>query len=162
MENKPMRAVLSRLLVVLAVLGLLAGSTASAGAAPPPKTASVALSPATATLTVGQTLDLTATTLKQGSAYSDGWSGAAKLGTVLNADGYYVSTARFTAAAPGTYLVTYHITMTAGRSDVAWQGQASATITVVAPRTHAPNCGVGQGAGQGYDNGKTNGACAQG
>jgi len=156
-----MRTLLSRLLLAVAVVGLLVGWTAVAQAAPPPKSASVALSPATATLTVGQTLDLTATTLKQGSAYSDGWSGAAKLGTGLSADGYYVSTARFTAAAPGTYTVTYAITMTAGRSDVAWQGQASATITVVAARAHEPNCGVGQGAGQGYDNGKTSGACAQ-
>jgi hypothetical protein len=57
--------------------------------------------------------------------------------------------------------VTYHVTMMAGRSDVAWQGQATATITVVAPRAHEPNCGVGQGRGQGYDSGKVSGACAQ-
>jgi hypothetical protein len=151
----------SRLLVALAVVGLVAGSAAPADAAPAPKTATVSMSPTSATLTVGQTLDLAATTLKQGSGYSDQWTGAAKLGTALNADGYYVSTARFTAAAPGTYTVTYRIAMTAGRSDVSWQGSASATITVVAARDHQPNCGVGQGNGQGYDNGKQNGACAQ-
>lgn len=79
---------------------------------------------------------LIATNRKQGSNFSDNWTGATKVSTVLVEDGdneYYVSTATLSLADPlpfGTYPVTYDITMTAGHSEVSWTGETSASFTV--------------------------------
>lgn len=102
--------------------------------APAPKIAAVTLSASAINVTLGQTVTLTAATLKQGSSYSDSWSGATKISTMLDeATGSYISTAAFSAATPGTYTISYSITMGAGKSTVAFNGADSITITVTNP-----------------------------
>lgn len=77
----------------------------------------------------GVTVIFTATTLKCGSAYVDSWSGASKVSTVLNSNGYYVSTAEYIITGDsGDLTVTYSITMTAGKSDVHWTGTGTTTV----------------------------------
>jgi hypothetical protein len=103
-------------------------------AAPAPKTATVSLSASATTINVGQAVTLTTSTLKQGSSYTDSWGGAVKNTTILNeATGNYVSTATFSETTPGTYTVTYGITMSAGKSGVTFVGYQSITITVIEP-----------------------------
>lgn len=110
-------------------------TTITALASPPPKTVETYILPATAqTLTVGQILSLEARTLKHGSHYTDTWQGAAKLETLQNKEtGEYESAATFIATEPGTFTITYTITMTAGKSHVSFVGTGSVTVEVVAP-----------------------------
>lgn len=116
-------------------LVMLLITTITALAAPPPKTVETYILPATAqTLTVGQTLNLEAKTLKHGSHYTDVWQGATKEITVLNTEtGEYESAATFTATEPGTFIITYTITMTAGKSHISFVGTGTVTVEVVAP-----------------------------
>lgn len=104
-------------------------------AAPAPKTATVSLSASNDTILVGQTATLTATTLKQGSSFTDSWDGAVKHSTILEDSlKSYVSTATFSSSVPGTYTITYDITMNSGNSDVNFLGTNSITITVLQPK----------------------------
>ncbi len=79
----------------------------------------------------GNTLTLTATTEKHGSALVDNWTGAEKLDTQLSEDGYYVSRATFEVPLePGDYTVSYRIIMAAGKSDITWDGTGEVVITI--------------------------------
>lgn len=119
-----------KFLVVALVAAVLMIAPLSVLAAPEPKSEVV-------TITAGasvdsDSVDLVATTLKHDSAYIDIWAGATKVSTILNSNGYYVSTATFSAEslAEGDYCVTYHITMTSGKSSVEWTGSASIWLIV--------------------------------
>ncbi len=102
-------------------------------AAPLPKEAKMSLETSALQVRVGETVTLTATTLKEGSSYIDSWDGAVKVSTILNNEGNYISSATFSATAPGAYTITYNIKMTAGRSGVTFEGNKTVTITVVNP-----------------------------
>lgn len=138
-----MKRVISTILAALLVLGLRGGVLAS----PSAKTIDVELSASSAaglsvltatelstpavTIKAGESVILTAVSLKHGSAYEDMWSGASALGTVLDEESEsYISSAVFTAGEPGIYTVTYDIQMKAGKSDVLFAGNASKTIEV--------------------------------
>lgn len=116
--------------LILVALVSLTVLLASAFADSLPQAVGVSVAPIVTGVQVGQTLEVTATTLKHGSAYTDSWAGATKASTELSSDGYYVSKATFTAGSPGTHNVTYKITMVAGKSDVSWEGTGTTTITV--------------------------------
>lgn len=104
-------------------------------AAPAPKPANVSLSASNDTILVGETATLTATTLKQGSSFTDSWDGAVKDSTILDDSlESYVSTATFSSSVPGTYTITYDITMNSGNSDVNFLRTNSITITVLQPK----------------------------
>lgn len=104
-------------------------------AAPAPKISTVSLSASNDTILVGETATITATTLKQGSSFTDNWTGAIKDSTILDESlGSYVSTSTFSSSVPGTYTITYDITMKAGKSNVSFVGTKSITITVIAPK----------------------------
>lgn len=104
-------------------------------AVPAPKIATVSLSASNDTILVGETATLKATTLKQGSSFIDSWGGAVKDSTLLDDSlESYVSTATFSSSVPGTYTITYDITMKAGKSNVTFVGTESTTITVIAPK----------------------------
>lgn len=102
----------------------------AASAAAAPKTETVAMS----WTVVGNDLQLTATTLKHGSAYVDSWSCTPSCSLVastsLSSDGYFISVATLSAPASGDYEFTYAITMTAGKSDIQWTGENSVIISV--------------------------------
>ncbi len=117
--------------VVLVGLVSLVASSGIALAGASPKAVGVSVAWTETIVQVGDTLELTATTPKHGSAFTDGWSGATKVSTLLNSDGYYVSRATFSPGQPGLYTVTYNITMSAGKSDVAWEGRGTGIITVL-------------------------------
>jgi hypothetical protein len=104
-------------------------------AAPAPKPANVSLSASNDTILVGETATLTATTLKQGSSFTDSWDGAVKDSTILDDSlESYVSTATFSSSVPGAYTITYDIIMKAGKSNVTFVGTEGTTITVIAPK----------------------------
>lgn len=67
--------------IILVFVFLLAMQT-MAIAAPAPKTADVSLDASSTTIKVGQEVTLTATTVKQGSAYTDSWDEAEKVDTI--------------------------------------------------------------------------------
>ncbi|PKM38811.1 MAG: hypothetical protein CVV03_12820 [Firmicutes bacterium HGW-Firmicutes-8] len=122
---------MKKLLIVILTLLMLVGISANSIAVPSPKEASVSLTSSAATVKPGEIVTLTAVTLKQGSAYTDEWIGATKIETVLNEDGYYVSTAEVTAQA--TVTVQYKITMTAGKGGVTFTGEAETAVSVEKP-----------------------------
>ncbi len=127
-------------LVALVILMAFPGSGLAGGSA---KAVDVSVAPTVTIVPVGGTLEVTATTLKHGSAFTDSWSGATKVSTVLASDGYYVSKATFMAGSPGTHRVTYNITMVAGNSHVSWEGTGATTITVwvIAPTKNVEDQG---------------------
>lgn len=84
------------------------------------------------TAKVGETISLTASTVKKGSVYVDYWVGANPEKTIKDdVTERYISTAKFTAQEPGQYTITYRIEMQAGKSDVFFEGFASQIIEVV-------------------------------
>lgn len=88
------------------------------------------------TINQGETLVLSAATLKQGSDYIDEWGEAVKDSTTFDAvTGTYISKAVFKADKPGTYTISYYINMSAGGSTTAFYGKVEKTITVVNPVT---------------------------
>lgn len=104
-------------------------------AAQAPKIATVSLTASNDTILVGETATLTAPTPKQGSSFTDSWDGAVKDITILDDSlESYVSTATFSSSVPGTYTITYNITMKAGKSNVTFVGTKCTTITVIAPK----------------------------
>jgi hypothetical protein len=125
---------MKKILSIISLFVLTLSMSTIVLAAPAPKTAIVSLSTTSTTIEVGQTATLTASSLKQGSSYTDSWNGAVKNNTILDeATGNYVSTATFSASKPGTYTVTYAVTMGAGKSGVTFIGTQSTTITVISP-----------------------------
>jgi len=119
---------MKKLLIVILTLLMLVGISANSIAKPSPKCADVSLTGPAAAVKPGETVTLTAVTLKHGSDFTDEWVGATKIETVLTEDGYYVSTAEVTAQVPVT--VQYKIIMTAGNSEVSFAGQAETAISV--------------------------------
>lgn len=100
------------------------------------KLVEVKLSDIPETINQGETLELTATTLKHGSDYEEEWNGAIKDKTVFDAiTGAYVSKAVFKAEKPGTYTISYCIYMSSGGSTTAFYGKVEKTITVINPVT---------------------------
>lgn len=100
------------------------------------KNVEVILSDAPEVVKVGDKVELTATTKKQGSAYNDNWSNAVASTTVYDAaTGTYISKAEFSAEKPGTYTISYCIDMTAGISGTGFRGMVVKTITVINPVT---------------------------
>lgn len=113
-------------------------------------------------ITEGETVDLTATTLKKGSEYNVEWSvcGVDVSGQSLSVpaenyaleegitelqllpveesseelDNFYVSNAKFTGNKAGTYVIIASVTMTAGKSHVSWTGSDSQTQEVKAAK----------------------------
>ncbi|TWH83636.1 hypothetical protein [Sedimentibacter saalensis] len=117
--------------IILVFVFLLAMQTIAI-AAPAPKTVDVLLDASSTTIKVGQVVTLTAITDKQGSGYIDSWDEAEKIDTIHDTEAEtYVSTAKFTGITPGTYTITYEITMSSGKSDVTFNGVKSVEITVV-------------------------------
>lgn len=85
----------------------------------------------TTNIKVGESIILTATSIKQGSSYQVNWDGAEDQGTILNTvSGEYVSVAVFSADKPGTYKVEYSIVMQAGNSGTYFKGKVVETINV--------------------------------
>jgi len=122
---------MKKLLVVVLTLLMLVGIPAGSFAEPSAKDAGVSLISSAATVKPGETVTLTAVTLKQGSAYTDEWIGATKITTVLTEDGYYVSTAEISPEV--TVTVQYKITMTAGNCGTSFIGQAETVISATKP-----------------------------
>jgi PBP1b-binding outer membrane lipoprotein LpoB len=102
-----------------------------------PKTVDTTLTADRMTVAVGETVTLTAATLKHGSGYTVEWKvnqeeyAVNSQSTSLNKEGSYVSTAKFEADKAGTYTISYGIVMNAGKSGVTFVGEDSITIKVV-------------------------------
>ena len=127
---------MKKLLSIALVFVFIATMSIGVYAAPAPKVATVSLSASELTVNVNEPVALTAATLKQGSSFTDSWTGAEKVATVLNtATGYYASTSTFKASTAGEYTITYDIAMNAGKSGVTFIGSNSITITVIDPAT---------------------------
>ena len=104
------------------------------------KEAEVSISNITDIINVGETIELSAVTVKQGSYYEDKWNGATAVDTVFNEDtDEYISKAVFYADKPGTYVINYEIKMSAGNSSRSFTGTVEKTIKVI-------NCMTVQGA----------------
>lgn len=112
------------------VVVLLFGMSVNAFASSPPKNVEVSITSSLSAVRVGETVTLTAVTLKHGSEYKDEWVGATKVSTVLTEDGYYVSTARITVQ--DDVLVQYNIIMNAG-NNVSFAGATSISVEADQP-----------------------------
>lgn len=126
---------------VMVMLVMTIAALSSGAAASEIRTEAVSLSSTVSGNSVnGYAIIFTAVTLKYGSTYRDSWEGATKVSTVLDANGYYVSTATFSATGvpAGTYPVAYHIRMSAGASDLTWAGQAAGTVITDDPAWGVP------------------------
>lgn len=91
---------------MLVALVCFTGSTGTAVAGGSPKVSSVSVEPTAGLVKAGDTLYITARTLKQGSSFTDRWTGATKVSTVLTGEGDYVSTATFSVTPEGEYAIT--------------------------------------------------------
>jgi hypothetical protein len=81
---------------------------------------------------VGQTVNLTAKTLKQGSGYIEEWNGAQLSKSYFDeSTDYYVSESIFTPNQPGTYTITYTVRMYTGNSEVKFISSISKTVEVI-------------------------------
>ncbi len=107
-------------------------SSAVTAASPKGKTIDVELSGTTDFVNVGDSIVLTAETGRHGSSYVDQWEGAQKENSFFN-KGKYLSTATFYAETPGTFEVTYTITMSAGNSKIMFTGEETKLIEVIHP-----------------------------
>lgn len=123
----PMKVIVSLATALL----LLFSAPLSALAAPIPNNIEVAVTSCSDTITVGETVTLTATIVKHGSGFEDMWEGAQKIDTILNAaTGEYLATAVFEATQPGAFTIQYRIIETAGKSNVAFEGLGFTTVVV--------------------------------
>jgi len=94
-------------------------------------TVNVLISADATNVKVGESVILTASSIKKGSSYEVNWDGAVDQGTVLDTtNGTYISTAEFSADTPGVYQVEYSIILQAGKSDKCFGGKAVKIITV--------------------------------
>lgn len=81
---------------------------------------------------VGETITLTAETLKQGLGYIEEWDGAMVSKSYLDeSTGNYVSVAKFTPNQAGTYTITYTVKMYTGNNKVKFISSASKTVEVI-------------------------------
>ena len=123
---------MKKLLTIVLTLLMLTGMVVPV-AASTTKYVEVQLSGIPSDVKSGELITLTAITPKQGSDFTDEWIGANKITTILTQDGYYVSTAEFTAQ--DSLNVEYKISMMSGNSGTTFIGQASTTIEVATTRT---------------------------
>jgi hypothetical protein len=125
---KQMKKVIAVLLITILMIATSAGVFAQSEE----KEVPVSITAERNEVKVGETIVLSAASLKHGSDYNDSWNGAEMMETVLEPEtGLYVSKAEFVAEKPGIYTVTYSIMMTAGNSSVAFMGIATYTIEVI-------------------------------
>lgn len=122
--------------MILSSLALLLSLQVYVFAEPASKEVPAQLTASANDVTIGETVHLTATSVKHGSSYEVIWSGAEDKGTLLDTSlCTYVSAAVFTAEKPGIYTVEYKIVMSAGKSNRRFIGTAVQTINVTAPIT---------------------------
>lgn len=130
------RDIMKRIAIIITIFSILFGSTIGVSAASDLKDIEVLLSDTATVVKLGETIDLTATTLKHGSYYADNWDSAIKSVTEFDSiSETYISRASFTAEKPGIYHISYTITMTAGNSDTTFSKTVERTIEVIDPRT---------------------------
>ncbi len=96
------------------------------------KEAEVSVSNIPDIINIGEIIELSAVTVKQGSYYEDKWNGAVAVDTVFNGDrDEYISKAVFYADKPGTYVIKYEIKMRAGNSNIYFTGTVEKTVIVI-------------------------------
>ncbi|MCX7773561.1 MAG: hypothetical protein N2376_10675 [Clostridia bacterium] len=80
---------------------------------------------------LGETIELTATALKMGSGFKDAWTNAQKLETTYDTGtGCYRARAEFKPTKPGSYEISYSITLNRGKSGKSFSGTLTKTIVV--------------------------------
>jgi hypothetical protein len=123
---------MKKIAVILAMLStLFFSSSMGVWAASDPKDIDVILSDTASVMQIGETVELTATTDKHGSTYTDKWDNAEKIATVfVSQTGTYISKASFTAERPGRYYISYTINMTSGSSNTVFTKKVERTIVV--------------------------------
>jgi hypothetical protein len=127
---------MKRIAIIITICSILFSSTLVVYAASDIKDIEVIFSDTVAVAKVGETLDLTATTPKHGSDYTDTWDNAVKSVTQFDSVAEaYISKAIFTAENPGIYTISYTITMTSGESATVFSKTIERTIEVIDPHT---------------------------
>lgn len=127
---------MKKIMFAITVLALMMSLPAATWAGSGPKEAEVTLSDVPSSLNVGETIEITATSVKQGSGYTDGWVNAAPVSSGFDPEtGTYLSKAAFTAEKPGVYQIRYWIRMTAGNSNTAFEREVERTIEVTGQTT---------------------------
>jgi hypothetical protein len=97
-----------------------------------PKITESTLSASVDQVKVGETITLTAETLKQGSDFSNQWNGAIASKTYLDeTTGNYVSEAKFTPNQAGTYTISYTIDMYTGNDEIKFTSSVSKSVEVI-------------------------------
>lgn len=130
------RDIMKRIAIIITVFLILFSSTISVSADTDPKNIEVILSNTVTVAKLGETIDLTATTPKHGSSYTDNWANAVKIATEFDPiTETYNSKALFTSEKPGIYNISYTITMTAGDSITTFSKTVERTIEVIDPHT---------------------------
>lgn len=130
------------LLIALFVFGI----TASAFASSAPKSANVSLfvngsevvnESAVIEVDEGDTVNLSAVTVKQGSSFEDDWeingSSVSHTTSLNTSTGNYESGTSLNTSAAGEFDIEYSIVMLAGKSSVTFVGGKKTTVTVVEP-----------------------------
>ncbi len=122
-----MKKILSVMLMFILLMSLMIPAYADSEA----KEVEAAVSASATKVNIGESVELSAVVPKHGSTFTDSWSLAEKVGTILDEDSEsYISTAVFKAVEPGKYTIEYNITMQAGKSNVVFVGKGSVTIEV--------------------------------
>ncbi len=123
---------MKKTLVIITILSLLISFPMGVFAASGPKDMEVMLSDTPTAIKVGETIEFTAISGKQGSSYIDDWYNAEEISTAFSSETEtYISKAKFTAEKPGIYNIRYTIQMTAGNSSTAFYKVVERTIEVI-------------------------------
>ncbi|KUO49628.1 MAG: hypothetical protein APF76_00150 [Desulfitibacter sp. BRH_c19] len=121
-----------RKIVTILIITLVLSFPTTAFAETPSKEAEVSVSNIPDIINVGESIELSAVTVKQGSSYEEKWNGATAEGTVFDENtNEYISKAVFYAEKPGTYVINYQIKMRAGNSNSYFTGTVEKTIKVI-------------------------------
>ncbi len=123
---------MKRFYIFLFVFVLILSNTIAVQASPSPKISQSNLYVSAEQVKVGETITLTAKTLKKGSNYTEEWDGALLSKSYLDeSTGNYISEATFTPNQTGTYTITYTAKMYAGKSKTEFISNASITVAVI-------------------------------
>jgi hypothetical protein len=123
---------MKNIVIIITILTLLFCSSVGVAADSNLKDIEVILSEIPTVAKIGEIIDLTATTQKHGSTYTDTWDNAVKSATVYDiTTGTYISKALFTAEKSGIYTISYTINMTSGNSDTVFLKKVERTIEVI-------------------------------
>lgn len=123
---------MKKFLTFIAVFILILSNVGEVQARTLPQAIQSNLSIPVAQVKVGETITLTAKTLKKGSGYIEQWDGAQLSKTYLDESmGNYVSEAQFTPNQAGTYTITYTVQMYTGNNELKFISSASKTIEVI-------------------------------